>query len=121
MMNVEKAFKTGIESTFHWQFTPKYKNRISDGVYLCRGFNDEKSAPKCTVGFPLVFHCRFQSCESGAEYRFVSEQSRIDKAFGELETPSFNLFDIDLTYDVFKNAVLIGSVSNIFDKPMQNI
>ena len=117
MMNVEKAFKTGIESTFHWQFTPKYKTELAMAYTYAEDLTTKNPLPEIApLDFRWSFIADFNPVKAALKYRFVSEQSRIDKAFGELETPSFNLFDIDLTYDVFKNAVLIGSVSNIFDK-----
>lgn len=117
MMNVEKAFKTGIESTFNWQFLPKYKTELAMAYTYAEDLTTKNPLPEIA---PLDFRWKlegdFEPVKIGFRYRYVSTQNRIDTTFGEMKTPSFNLFDLDVNYNIFTNAMLIGSVTNIFDK-----
>ena len=117
MKNVDKAFKTGIESKFNWQFAPKYKTELAMAYTYAEDLTTKNPLPEIA---PLDFRwsviADFNPIKAAVKYRYVSEQNRIDNAFGELKTPSFNLFDFDVTYNVFKNAVLMGSITNIFDR-----
>lgn len=117
MKNVEKAFKTGIESTFNWQFAPKYKTELAMAYTYAEDLTTKNPLQEIApLDFRWSLSADFNPVKATVKYRYVSEQNRIDVEFGELKTPSFNLFDLDLTYDVFKNAVVMGSITNLFDR-----
>ena len=68
------------------------------------------------LDFRWNFVADFKPVVLSLKYRFVDAQNRINPNFGELKTPSFSLLDFNAQYEVFKNAFLIGTVNNIFDK-----
>ncbi|MBT8187084.1 MAG: TonB-dependent receptor [Croceitalea sp.] len=48
-------------------------------------------------------------------FRHVLKQNRISNEFGETQTPSFSLFDINLQYQFTKYANISAGINNVLD------
>jgi iron complex outermembrane receptor protein len=51
----------------------------------------------------------------GIRFRYVAVQSRISEVFGETETPSFWLMDLDISYLIRDRVLVSTGVKNLFD------
>ena len=115
--NIDKAFKTGIEANFNWQFLPKYRTEMAMAYTYAEDLASNQPLPEIApLDFRWKAEANFQPVLIAVNYRYVAKQDRINPDFGELKTSSFNLFDIDFKYNVFPKAYFIGSVTNLFDK-----
>ncbi len=115
--NIKKAFRTGVEASFNWQFLPNFRTEMAIAYTYAKDLTTHDPLPEIA---PLDFRWKFETnlkpVVLAINYRFVAEQNRINSNFGEMKTASFNLFDIDAKYNVFHNAYLIGSVTNLLDR-----
>ncbi len=116
-LNIDKAFKTGFEANFNWQFHPKYRTEMAVAYIYAEDLKTKNPLPEIA---PLDFRWNlvadFHPIILNLKYRFVDAQNRINPNFGELKTPSFSVLDFVVQYEVFQNAFLTGNVSNLFDK-----
>jgi len=116
-VNVDKAYQTGFE--FKTQFALYGPLDVKIVAYYTMAENLDWSEPLSEVPpfeslFELIYtHKKFTSSVSG---RFVAEQKRIAKSFGEKETPGFSVFDWKTKWKVSDKFYIGMSVLNIFDR-----
>lgn len=117
MQNVKKAMTAGFESRFNWKFLPDYRTEMAVAYTYAEDLNTKKPLPEI---FPLDFRWKLEADFSpvvlGVNYRFAARQSRINKEFGEMETPDFSVFGASTRVEIFKNAFLNAEVNNIFNR-----
>lgn len=117
IQNIEKAFKTGVETRFNWQFLPKFRTELAAAYTYAEDLSTNNPLPEIA---PLDFRWNvladFSPVSLGLHYRYSAKQSRINPTFGEFTTPEFSVFDFTSKYNVFKNATLSFDVLNIFDR-----
>lgn len=115
--NVEKAYKTGAEARFNWQFLPKFRTELAVAYTYAEDFTTKNPLPEIApLDFRWNVEADFNPVTLGLHYRYAAKQNRIDTNFGELTTPEFSLLDFSAKYNVFKNAYFNFDVLNIFDK-----
>ncbi len=103
IQNIEKAFKTGVETRFNWQFLPKFRTELAAAYTYAEDMNTNNPLPEIA---PLDFRWNvladFSPVSLGLHYRYSAKQSRINPTFGEFTTPEFSVFDFTSKYNVFK-------------------
>ncbi len=115
--NIAKAFKTGAETRFNWQFSPKYRTELAAAYTYAQDTEIKNPLPEIApLDFRWKWEADFSPVVLGVQYRYSSKQNRINPNFGELKTPSFSVFDFNAKYGIFKNALVTLDVLNIFDK-----
>lgn len=115
-MNIEKAYKTGAEANFNWQFLPFLRTEMAVAYTYAEDLTTKDPLPEIApVDFRWRFIADFDKVNLGLKYRYSGKQDRINPNFGELKTAAFSVFDFDVRYEAFKNGYLVGSVNNIFD------
>lgn len=115
--NIEKAFKTGLETRLNWQFLPKYRTELAAAYTYAEDINTKNPLPEIApLDFRWNLTADFSPITLSINYRFSGKQNRINPNFGELKTKDFSVFDINANYKVFKNANLNLDVLNVFDR-----
>lgn len=118
-INIDAAFKTGFEFKWSQQLFATVSHQL--GVAYTFAQDLERSEPLPEIA-PLDLRYAIQgSFLKGAlrpeiSFRQVLRQSRISEEFGETETPSFSLLDINLAYQLSSNARVNVGVNNLFDE-----
>lgn len=115
--NLEKAYKTGAELRFNWQFLPKYKTELAAAYTYAEDIATNNPLPEVApLDFRWNVEAYFSGITLGVNYRFSGTQNRIDPNFGELKTKDFSVVDFTTKYSVFKNANLMFEVLNVFNR-----
>lgn len=116
MQNIDRAMKVGFESRFNWKFLPKLKSEMAVAYTYAEDLDTKKPLPEI---FPLDFRWKLQADLSpvilAVNFRHALAQNRVNKDFRELKTPAFSVVNLNAKYEVFKNAILDGEISNLFD------
>lgn len=116
MQNLGHAMKAGFESRVNWQVLPKLRSEMAVAYTYAEDLDTKQPLPEI---FPLDFRWKIQANLSpviiAVNYRYSAAQNRVAEAFGELKTPNFSLFNVNLKYNVFRNAAIDAEVSNVFD------
>ena len=117
IQNIDKAYKTGIETRFNWQFLPKYRTELAAAYTYAEDIKTNNPLPEIApLDFRWNLEADFSPVTLGINYRFSGKQDRINPNFGELKTKDFSVFDFNARYNVFKNANFTFNVLNIFDR-----
>ncbi len=116
-INIDKAFKTGVEFSFNYKATNKltFTSDLSYTQAENKDFNE-----------PLAHIPPFMA-NLGAKYeednfwialssRLVANQSRIAASYMEQETPGFGTLDLRVGFEPYKGLSIGAALLNIFDK-----
>src|SRR5690606_19578507 len=116
MQNLGNAMKAGFESRVNWQVLPKLRSEMAVAYTYAEDLDTKQPLPEI---FPLDFRWKLQADLSpviiAVNYRYSAAQNRVADAFGELKTPDFSLFNVNIKYNVFRNASIDAEVNNVFD------
>jgi iron complex outermembrane receptor protein len=117
--NIDHAFKTGFEVNWVQNITSELVYRL--GFAYTYAQDMERNEP-----LPEIAPADLRQSVSGnffngklapeISFRYVTRQERINESFGETTTPSFNLFDLKMSYQVTSSVKVIGGANNLFDQ-----
>lgn len=116
--NIDAASITGAEMSILQQLPFQFEGRVDVAAQLGSNLVIGEPLPEIP---PLDVRAGLHGSYLGNKLRpslsarYVLDQSRISEAFGETETPSFWLMDLDVSYRAFKKFLISGGVRNLFD------
>ena len=118
-VNIDKAIKRGFEISWNQQLFAGLAHLV--GIAYTHGQDSERDEPLPEIS-PLDFRYSLfgsylkDKLKPKVSFRYVAKQSRISGEFGETETPSFALLDIDFGYQIAHQISLNLGVNNLLDK-----
>jgi iron complex outermembrane receptor protein len=115
--NINKAFKTGFEAGFTWQFARHFVYDFSASYTYAQNQAWKEPLPEIPP-FTAVTSLTFKThkLNTRLNVRMVAAQNRISKSFNESTTPGFTVADWYFDYQVAKWMKVHASVTNIFNK-----
>ncbi len=118
-VNIEDAFKTGIEINWKQQLLVGLQHQVGMAYTYAQDLERDEPLPEIApLDFRYVLIGDYFDGKLKPEltFRHVLRQSRISTEFGETETPSFSLLNVQMAYQLTKAARLTAGVNNIFDE-----
>jgi iron complex outermembrane receptor protein len=117
LQNIDKAFKTGVESRFNWKFPPNYKTELAVAYTYAEDLKTNNPLPEIApLDFRWSIVAEYAKINLGIKYRFSAAQNKINPNFGELKTKDFSVFDFNAKYHFYKTAIFTFEVTNLFNK-----
>lgn len=117
--NIDEAFKTGFE--FNWNQSLGYglNQQLAVAYTYAQDLERDEALPE-TPPMDLRYTLSGQYIEGKLSpeltLRHVLSQNRISTEYGETETPSFSLIDVQLGYDISNNIKFKLGVNNLLDE-----
>ncbi len=116
--NIDRAFKTGFEAGWNQLWPAGLQHQVS--IAYTHGVDLEREDPLPEIApLDLRFHLYgtyfSQRLKPYITFRYVMEQARISKEFGENVTPSFALADLGLSFQFRKEIRMKGGIQNLFN------
>lgn len=119
VQNLEKAMKTGFEANWIQQLSPALMHRMSLAYTYGQNLKIKDPLPEIApldLRYVLVGTFNNGRLKPEISFRYVVEQSRISKEYGETVTPAFNLLDVKLGYKFNRGLSLSFGVDNLLDE-----
>ena len=116
--NIDAATITGAEMSVLQRLPFQLEGRVDVAAQLGSNLDIGEPLPEIP---PLDLRAGLHGSYLGNKLRpslsarYVLDQSRISETFGETETPSFWLMDLDISYRAFKKFLVSVGVRNLFD------
>ena len=117
-INIDEAFKTGFELSWNQELFAGLASQVA--VAYTYGQDLERDEPLPEIA-PLdlrfsIYGKYFEGrLKPEATFRYVAEQARVSKEFGEAVTPAFNLLDLQIGYQITDNFSANIGVNNLLD------
>ncbi|MEM9981277.1 MAG: TonB-dependent receptor, partial [Bacteroidota bacterium] len=118
-VNIDEAFKTGFEVSWSQQLFTGLQHQM--GIAYTYGQDLERDEPLPEIA-PLDFRYTLlgsylkDRLRPTLTLRYVMEQSRVSREFGEMVTPSFILLDAGVDYQLIDQLILNVGVNNLLDE-----
>lgn len=117
MVNIDNAYKAGIEATVHWQLTDFLRTEAAVAYTYAENMTQNVPLPETApLDSRLRLEGNFANFKIGTEMRYVDAQKRTNPLFGEFPTSDFTLFNIDAQTEIFKNASIMLQLKNVFNR-----
>ncbi|MBD3749625.1 MAG: TonB-dependent receptor [Sphingobacteriales bacterium] len=118
-VNINEAFKTGFEISWNQVLFAGLSHRI--GIAYTYGQDLERDQPLPEIApldarYALYGSYLKNRLKPEVTFRYVTKQSRTSTEFGETVTPSFNLLDFKIGYQINSSIFLNAGVNNLFDE-----
>ncbi len=116
-VNIDEAMKYGFEAGIKVQLIDALVWDLNTAYTYAQDLqNDAPLAeiPPFMANTSLSY--KYKSFSTSIQGRYGSAQNRVSESFKETATPSFNVWDFSLTYDVLKYVQVHASVVNIFNQ-----
>ncbi len=118
-VNIDKAFKIGAELNWNQYLFANIHHRMNLAYTYGKRLDREEPLPEIApLDFRYALYANYLEGKLRPEvsFRYVAQQSRVSKEFGERKSPSFNLLDIKVGYRITKNLSVNAGMNNILDK-----
>lgn len=118
-INLDKVHKTGFEINWKQNLPFHLQQQIGLSYTYAQDMERDQPLPEIPpmdMRYTLRGHYLKSKLSPEIMLRYVLEQSRISKEFGETVTPPFALVDVKLAYEVSKKVRINAGVYNIFDE-----
>lgn len=119
VQNIEKAMKTGFDAIWIQQLSPVLMHRLSIAYTYGQNLKIKEPLPEIApldMRYVLVGVFVKGRLRPEISFRYVVEQSRVFKEFGETVTPAFNLLDVKIGYKFNRGISLSFGVDNLLDE-----
>ena len=118
-ININEAFKTGFEVSWDQVLYAGLSHRM--GVAYTYGQDLERDEPLPEIAPLDVRYAIYGSylkdrLRPELVFRYVDEQSRTSSEFGETTTPSFNLLNVKIGYQITSGLYVTAGVNNLLDE-----
>lgn len=117
--NVNEAFKTGFEVNWVQNITREIIYRLGFAYTYAQDLDRDEPLPEIApADLRQTLSGNFLKGKLSPEvsFRYVLSQNRINESFGETATPSFNLFDVQLAYQVTGSLKIVTGINNLLDE-----
>lgn len=117
-INIDRAVKTGFEASWKQVLAGGLHSEISLAYTYAQDLERKDPLPEIA---PLDLHIRLfgdyfsHRLHPSIKFRYVMEQSRISREFGETITPSFVLFDLGLSFKFNQSLTCSAGIQNLFN------
>ena len=117
-INIDNAFMAGFEITWNQKLFAGIQHAFSVAYTYGENKVINEALPEIA---PLDLRYTLQAnyfngkLKPEIAFRYVAQQNRISTSFGETETPSFNLLDLKVEYQVIKTLNAAVGVKNLFN------
>ena len=118
-LNIGQAFKTGFEAGWSQKLFAGLQHYLSMAYTFAQDLERNEPLPEISpldFRFSLLGNYLNNKLKPELNFRYVLEQARISKEFGETPTPAFALLDVKLSYQFHKIIRLTAGVQNLFNE-----
>ncbi len=118
-VNIEDAYKAGFEVNWKQQLLVGLQHQVGIAYTYAQDLERDEPLPEIApldFRYVLVGDYMKGKLQPELTFRHVLQQSRISPEFGETETPSFSLLNIQLACQLTKEARITAGVNNLFDE-----
>ena len=118
-VNIEDAYKAGFEVNWKQQLLVGLQHQVGIAYTYAQDLERDEPLPEIApldFRYVLVGDYMKSTLRPEVTFRHVLRQSRISPEFGETETPSFSLLNIQLACQLTKDARITAGVNNLFDE-----
>ena len=118
-VNIQDAFKTGFEVNWTQKLLVNLQQQVGMAYTYAQDLERDEPLPEIApldFRYTLIGDYFDGKLQPEVTFRHVMQQSRISTEFGETETPAFSLLNIQLGYNLTKEARLTAGVNNLFDE-----
>jgi iron complex outermembrane receptor protein len=117
-VNIDNAFKTGVEFSWTQRLLPQLQQQISLAYTYAQDLEREQPLPEIApLDLRYALSGSFMEGKLKPElvFRQVLRQNRIAAEYGETETPSFSLLNLQTTYVPSENTRFTLGINNLLD------
>ena len=117
-VNIDNAFKTGVEFSWTQRLLPQLQQQISLAYTYAQDLEREQPLPEIApLDLRYTLSGSFMEGKLKPElvFRHVLRQNRIAAEYGETETPSFSLLNLQTTYVSSKKTRFTLGINNLLD------
>lgn len=118
-VNISEVFKTGFELSWTQNLIAGLGHRLSLAYTYAQDLERDEPLPEIApLDFRYTLHGSYLNKRLRPEllFRYVAEQSRVSREFGETPTPSFALLDVKVGYQISEAFSLSVGVNNLLDE-----
>ncbi len=118
-VNIAEAFKTGFEISWTQDLVAGLGHRLSLAYTHAQDLEREEPLPEIApfdIRYSLYGSYLKNRLRPELLFRYVAEQSRISREFGETPTPSFALLDVKVGYQISEAFSFSVGVNNLLDE-----
>jgi len=118
-VNIGQAFKTGFEAGWNQKLFAGLQHYLSIAYTFAQDLERDEPLPEISpmdFRYSLLGNYLKNKLKPEMTFRYVIEQARISKEFGETTTPAFVLMDLKLSYQFHKIVRVTAGVQNLFDE-----
>ena len=117
-VNIDNAFKTGVEFSWTQRLLPQLQQQISLAYTYAQDLEREQPLPEIApldLRYTLSGNFMEGKLKPELVFRHVLRQNRIAAEYGETETPSFSLLNLQTTYVSSKKTRFTLGINNLLD------
>ncbi len=118
-VNIDDAFKTGFEVNWTQRLFVGLQQQVGMAYTYAQDLERDEPLPEIApldFRYSLIGDYFDGKLQPEVTFRHVMQQSRISTEFGETETPAFSLLNIQVGYNLTKEARLTAGINNLFDE-----
>jgi iron complex outermembrane receptor protein len=117
-INLQQAIKTGFEASWSQVLVAGLRHEVSLAYTHGKDLKNNDPLPEIApldLRIHLYGNYLSRRLIPYLKFRYVMEQSRISREFGETETPSFTLFDLGLSFNLSMDFRISAGIQNLFN------
>ena len=118
-VNINDAFKTGFEVNWTQRLLVGLQQQVGMAYTYAQDLERDEPLPEIApldFRYSLIGDYFDGKLQPEVTFRHVMQQSRISAEFGETETPAFSLLNVQVGYNLTKEARLTAGINNLFDE-----